>query len=256
MKRLILLSLLMFTALSEARTLTVDPGGSGDSKTISGAISMASPGDEILLLPATYNGAIVDRKLSISGLDGAKIVGQGRSALIVTSPGCKIYNLSLETGGSNPAIVLQSSDNLVSMCKIIGGSPGISARGQNNTIQMCEVQSGLGLEIEGTLCKALNSTFRGDVGIRLKNTTANDIRECRLLSATGVEISFSSKNRLENNSFSGLGFGVSLTGSDGNWILGNGISGPYMSGIDVLTSGENNLSGNRVEGGKLGISLR
>lgn len=253
---MILLSLLMLTALAESRTLTVDPGGSGDSKTISGAISMASPGDEIHIMPATYDGAIVDRKLSISGLGGARIAGQGRSALIVTAPGCKISNLSLETGGTSTVVVLQSPDNLVSMCKISGGSTGISAVGLNNTVQACEVQSGVGLEVTGSSCKALNNTFRGDLGIRLKNTTANDIRECRLLSATGVEISFSSGNRLENNSFSGLGFGISLAGSNGNRILRNGISGQYMSGIDVLTSDENTLSGNRVEGGKLGISLR
>jgi parallel beta-helix repeat protein len=256
MKLLILLSLLMFTAFAEARTLTVDPGGSGDSKTISGAISMAQPGDEILLKPATYDGAIVDRTLSISGSRGAKIVGQRGSALIVTAPGCKISNLSIEAGGSSPVIVLQSPDNIISVCKVTGGSQGINIVGRNNTLQTCEVQSGIGVEITSAMCKALNSTFRGDVGIRLKNTTANDIRECRLLSATGIEVSFSSGNRLENNSLSGLGFGVSLTGSTGNWILGNGISGPYMSGIDVLTSGENNLSGNHIEGSKLGISLR
>lgn len=257
MKRLILLSLLMFTAFAEARTLTVDPGGSGDSKTIPGAISTALPGDEILLKPATYDGVIIDRKLSISGLGGAKIVGQRGSALIVTAPGCKISNLSIEAGGSSPAIVLQSPDNIVSGCKILGGSPGISIIGRNNTLQASDVQSGVGMEIMGAMCKALNSTFQGgNVGIKLKNTTGNDIRECHLLSATGIEVTFSSGNRLENNSFSGIGFAVSLTGSTGNWISGNNISGPYMSGIDVLTSGGNNLSGNRVEGGKLGISLR
>jgi parallel beta-helix repeat protein len=256
MKRLILLSVLMFIASAEARTLIVDPGGSGDSKTIPGAISMAQPGDEILLKPETYDGVVLDRKLSISGLDGAKIRSQRGSALVVTAPGCKISNLSIEAGGSDTVVVLQSQDNLISRCSILGGSTGVGISGGNNTLLDSNVQSGLDLEITGIKCKVLNSTLRGDVGVRLNNTSENEIQGCRLLTATGIEAISSFGNLVKNNSFSGIGFGVSLSGSSGNWISGNNFSGQYMSGIDVLGSSLNNISGNLIEGGKLGISLR
>lgn len=256
MKRLMLLSLLMLIAFANARTFIVDPGGSGDSKTLSGAISMAAPGDSILLMPGTYDEAILDRTLSISGTSGAKIVGKRKSALTVTAPGCKISNLTIEAGSSSPVISLQSPDNIVSACKVSGGSLGVGVFGHNNCLQDSEVQSGVGLEITGTQVGVRNCTLRGDVGARLKNTTGNEFSGCRILSATGIELTSSSDNRLLNNTLSGIGFGVSLTRSTGNWIYGNNISGQYMSGIDVLESSKNNLSGNKIQGGKLGISLR
>jgi parallel beta-helix repeat protein len=251
-----LLSILMLMASSEARTLIVDPGGSGDSKTIPGAISMAAPGDEILLKPETYDGVVVDRQLSISGLGGAKIKSQRGSALVVTAPGCKISNLSIEAGGSSTVVVLQSSDNLIARCKVQGGSTGIGIVGGNNTLQDSDIQSGVGLEIKGPECKVLNNTLRGDVGVRIENSSENEVQGCRLLTATGMEVISSSGNRIENNSFSGIGFGVSLSRSSENQISGNNFSGQYMSGIDVLESSLNNISYNLIEGGKLGISLR
>ncbi|HSD58082.1 MAG TPA: right-handed parallel beta-helix repeat-containing protein, partial [Methanotrichaceae archaeon] len=256
MKRLILLSILMFIASAEARTLIVDPGGAGDSKTIPGAISMAAPGDEILLKPETYDGVVVDRQLSISGLGGAKIKSQRGSALVVTAPGCKISNLSIEAGGSSTVVVLQSSDNLIARCKVLGGSTGIGIVGGNNTLQDSDIQSGVGLEIKGPECKVLNNTLRGDVGVRIENSSGNEVQGCRLLTATGMEVISAPGNRIENNSFSGIGFGVSLTRSSENQISGNNFSGQYMSGIDVLESSLNNISYNLIEGGKLGISLR
>ncbi len=256
MKRLMLLSILMLIASAEARTLIVDPGGSGDFKTLTAAISMAQPGDEILLKPEIYEGVVVDRKLSISGLGEAKIRGKRGSALVVTAPGCKISNLSIEAGGSSTVVVLQSQDNIISKCIMQGGSKGVSISGGNNTLQDSDVQSGLGLEITGKACKVLNSTFRGDVGIRMDNSSENDVQDCKFPSATGVEVVYSSENRIENNSFSGIGFGVSLTRSTGNSIGENSISGQHMSGIDLLESNRNNVSENLIEGGKLGISLR
>ncbi|MDM7913266.1 MAG: NosD domain-containing protein, partial [Methanotrichaceae archaeon] len=243
-------------ACAQARTLIVDPAGSGDSKTIPGAISMAQPGDEILLKPETYDGVVLDRKLSISGMDGAKIRSQRGSALVVTAPGCEISNISIEAGGSDTVVVLHSQDNIIAHCKIQGGSTGVGISGGNNTLQDSDVQSGLGLEITGSRCKVLNSTLRGDVGIRLKNTSENEVNGCKLLTATGIEAMSSSGNRIENNSFSGIGFGVSLAESSRNLISGNNFSGQYMSGIDVLGSSLNNISRNMIEGGKLGISLR
>lgn len=259
MTRLILLSILMLITLAEGRTLIVDPGGYGDSKTLSGAISMATPGDEIILKPETYNGAVIDRTLSISGPPEAKIIGKYGSSLVVTAPGCRISNITIEAGGSGPVVVLQSQDNAISGCRVAGGSAGISVAGRNNTVKGCDVQSRIGVEITGimgTMCKVLNSTFRGDVGVRLNNASENEIKGCNLLAVTGVEAMYSPKNNIEDNRFSGIGFGVALSRSSENLVSMNNFSGQFMSGIDVLESSQNNVFHNTIEGGKLGISLR
>lgn len=270
MTRLILLSILMLMTLAEGRTLIVDPSGDGDSKTIPRAIAMAAPGDEIILKPETYVGVVIDRTVSISGQPGARIVGKQGSALVVAAPGCKISNLSIEAGSSSTVVVLQSQDNTISGCKVLEGSTGISISGRNNTVKGCDVQSRHGVEILGpettgimgnigpigTMCKVLNSTFRGDVGVRLNNASENEIHGCNLLAATGIEAMYSPRNMIENNSFSGIGFGVALTRSSENRISGNNFRGQFMSGIDVLESSQNKVSRNLIEGGKLGISLR
>lgn len=256
MTRLIFLSILMLVTFAEGRTLIVDPGGHGDSKTLPGAISMAAPGDEIILKPETFDGAVIDRAVSISGPPGAKIVGKQGSALVVTAPGCKISNISIEAGDSSTVVVLQSQDNSLSGCKVLGGSTGIGMHGGNNTVKGCDVQSRYGVEIAGTKCRVLNSTFRGDVGVRLNNASENEVIGCNLLAATGIEAAYSPRNMIENNSFSGIGFGFALTRSSENRISGNNISGQFMSGIDVLESSRNRVFRNLIEGGKIGISLR
>lgn len=252
---LIAISLLLIASV-EARTLVADPGGYGDSKTLAGAVSKAQPGDEILLKSGSYEGAVLNRRLSISGQEGARIISKATSALIVTAPGCKISNLSIQASGSAPALVLQSSDNLLVGCSVQGAQAGISISGGNNTILKSDIRSKLGAEVKSEGSRLLNSTFQGDLGIRIRNSSNNDISGCKILTISGVEVQFSSQNRIENNSLSGMGIGMALSRSEDNQVSGNSLSGQYVSGLDILNSSNNTLSSNLIQGGKLGISLR
>ena len=75
MKALHVLVLLLFFSSCQAKTLTVDAKGSGDALDLEGAISLATDGDSILIMPGNYSGAKVDRSLNITGRPGANIMG-------------------------------------------------------------------------------------------------------------------------------------------------------------------------------------
>ncbi|NMB85438.1 MAG: hypothetical protein GYA29_04215 [Methanothrix sp.] len=249
-----LIAFILLIASCQAKTIVVDSGGSGDATSLASAITMASSGDTILIKPGNYSGAIVDRSLIINGSGQAQLDG----SLIIIAPGCKITNLATKSIGRDPAIVLQSSDNLLVRCRADGASIGIRATGDDNTVLDCNVDAPRGtcMELLGKRCKVLNSTFLGNVGIKLNGTIQNTIAGCEILAAQGVLMDLSIKNRIEKNSFYGSGFGVVLSRSSSNQILENNISGTYISGIDVVDSKENNITGNFISGGKLGISLR
>ena len=256
MKILIILSFMLFVASSEAKTLTVDSSGSGDAKTLSDAIALAKPGDDILIRPGDYDGAVVDRSISIHGSSDDRSGRSGVGAIVVSAPGCRISDLSIKASGSSSALVLQSSDNVLVSCSLQGKATGISVTGGNNTVQDCQIGSPLGMVISGSGCRVLNSTMQGDKGIRITDSSLDTIKGCRILTAQGIEIEASSKNRIENNTFSGMSFGVSLSGSSENTIQGNNFTGSYVSGLDIADSRGNNVTGNSMTGGKLGISLR
>ncbi len=248
----IVLLLLILMASCQARTLTLDASGSGDARTLSSAISLASPGDVILIQPGNYGGALVDRSVTISGTPQARLDG----SLVISAPGCKISDLVVQVSGKDPAVVLLSQDNLLVRCTLAGTAVGVKVNGENNTVLESQIDSALGLQLLGAKNRVQSSTIHGDVGIKMNGTSENTVKGCQILTVQGVLLESSTKNRIEENDFSGSGFGVVLTRSSGNEIFRNNLSGAYLSGIDVVDSSANNLVGNRMSGGKLGISLR
>jgi parallel beta-helix repeat protein len=252
-----LLAVLALIIPAEGRTLVVDPSGSGDSKTLAGAIASATPGDEIVIVPGIHQGATVDRRINLSGSGQAAVNGGGSSALVITASGCRISNLTITGCGASPGIALQSAENVLEQCLFPDGSTGIRIAGMNNTVMDCSFASALGIELSGPGCRIFRSTFRGDAGVSIRNSSESFIENCVFSGNSGVELVSSSKNRIERSTFSaGVRFGISLSRSSGNRLLENSAAGGYLSGIDLLDSGQNLLSGNRVEGCKLGISLR
>ncbi len=245
-------TLLILVASCQAKTLVVDPTGTEDAKTLPAAIGMARPGDEVMVEAGEYSGAIVDRSISILGRGQVLVKG----TLTVTAPGCKVSKLSIQADGSDPAIVLQSRDNVLEGCEVRGAARGILVSGQNNTLASSQIQASLGVELLGSRSRILNSTFQGEEGIKIKNASENTVQGCRFSGTRGMEIESATRNRIENNSFSGMGFGMTLTKCSGNWINGNNLSGTYVSGLDVMESSGNNLTRNTITGAKVGISLR
>jgi len=260
MRWLILFLLLALLASSEAKTWVVDATGSGDSKTLSGAVLLALAGDEIIVKPGDYIGATIDRPLSIRGQGDARIRGPEEESLRVLAPGCKISNLSLESQAS-AAVLLSAPDSLLYRCSIAGRTAGVRVEGSNNTIADSRIDSPLGLELKGSMCKVSNVTFVGrpdrvDSGMQIRGGADNVIEDSIFLTATGIEILSSNRTIVENSSFSGSRFGMALSSAGECKILKNLIFGPYLSGLDLVDSAGNNLSDNNITGCKLGISVR
>jgi parallel beta-helix repeat protein len=258
MKWIWLLVILLLMESSQGNILIVDPNASGGFKTVSQAVLLAQDGDTILVKPGEYGGILVDRTLRIIGSNRTDSVIKGNrdgNAIRITAPGCVIENLSLIGMGRSQVLSVESSDNLIQRC-VLKGSIGANIREDNNSIEECQIDCEIGMELVCSGCSILNSTFHGNKGLLIKNSSLNEVSNCIFLTQTGMEIISSSKNTLAGNNLNGQDFGIVLSESSENWIERNKISGLYFSGIDLLASNGNNISQNYINSCKLGISLR
>ncbi|MFZ3051701.1 MAG: NosD domain-containing protein [Methanothrix sp.] len=248
-----ILILILLASSVQARVLTVDPGDSSDAKTLSAAVFKASPGDTIQIQPGRYPGAIIDRSLKIYGREGVSIEG----ALSINAPGCEIYDLKINTSRSDASLSLLSGDCRVVRCTISGDKVAVSSEGSNNTIAECGINSPEGIEIFAPDNRIKSCSIQsGGVGVRINQTAGCWVEDCTITALQGVLIEDSDGNGVVNNTILTDGLGLVLTRSDGNEASGNNLSGVFVSGIDMLNSRFNDIEANRIEGGKVGISLR
>ncbi|MDQ1313849.1 MAG: hypothetical protein QG605_2388, partial [Euryarchaeota archaeon] len=233
--------------------MTVDPGDSSDAKTLSAAVFKASPGDTIQIQPGRYPGAIIDRSLKIYGREGVSIEG----ALSINAPGCEIYDLKINTSRSDASLSLLSGDCRVVRCTISGDKVAVSSEGSNNTIAECGINSPEGIEIFAPDNRIKSCSIQsGGVGVRINQTAGSWVEDCTITALQGVLIEDSEGNGVVNNTILTDGLGLILTRSDENEASRNNLRGNFVSGIDVLDSRFNDIEANRIEGGKVGISLR
>lgn len=233
--------------------MTVDPGDSSDAKTISAAVFKASPGDTIQIQSGRYPGAIIDRSLKIYGREGVSIEGP----LSINAPGCEIYDLNINASRSDASLSLLSGDCRVVNCTISGEKVAVSSEGSNNTIAECSIISPAGIEIFAPDNQIKSCHIQGSgIGVRINQTSGCWVQGCTITALQGVLIEDSDRNEVVNNTILTDGLGLVLTRSDGNVASGNNLSGAFVSGIDMLNSRFNDIAANRIEGGKVGISLR
>lgn len=252
MKLCIALFLLLLVASCQAKTLIVDPGESGDAKTLLAAIILAGNGDTIQIQPGNYAGAIVDKSVNISG-SGFVIVD---GSLAVTAPGCRVSDITIKARGKDAGVSFASQDNQLVRCTVAGIATAVKVTGMNNSIRDCRIDSPQGVEIFGAKNEVLQSAISGSTAIRINGTWGGMISGCQISALQGVLIEDSKGNTVDNNTFSGNGFGVVLTRSHDNDVSHNNLSRGYVSGLDVVDSSRNNLTNNYITGGKVGISLR
>jgi parallel beta-helix repeat protein len=249
MKYLLLLAAILLIGSScEGRTLLVGSDSQIGYKTIEDAVSHASFGDEIVVMNGEYDGATIDRSLTISGLGSVVIKSRKDAPLILMAPNCRLYNVSIQGFEMGPCLVIESSDNILSNCSFNSNRFGLQVKGSNNTIINSQVISSIGIDLIGSKCKIQNDTFKGDYGIKMKDSNENLIQSCKFFTTNGLDIVSSNKNLISDNSLSGSGFGVILTDSAQNRLLRNTILGQYISGFDVVESFSNNISHNYIEG--------
>ena len=252
MKAASLLLLLLCVACCHARNIEVDPSGRGDATTINAAIIQADPGDSIWVMPGNYSAPTLDRSLEISGTGDVVLEG----TTTVSAPGCKLSGLNLKAGGEDPAMVVDGRDAAVYNCSIIGPATAGRIFGENCTLQGCRIDSPTGLEIFAAASAVADCSIKADTAARINRTGRCRISGCEVNSLRGVMVEESGNCSIVNNSFTGNGFAVVLSGSHDNSVAGNDISGTYISALDIEGSRGNNLTENRISGGKVGVSLR
>ncbi len=237
------------------KTLVVDQRGGADFKKIGIAVSLAGPGDQIEIHPGIYRegNMTIDETLALVGEGEVTVKGAGGTVILVEAPGCTISNLIVEGSGSEPAVVLETSDNLIRGCHLRDGSVGVRVLASNNTLRDNLIESGV--EVEGcTGCRVINNTFRGDEGVVLVDAEENTIQNCTFFSLRGVEIIEGRDNRIERNSFNCPSGALFIERSEENRILGNAVVGK-RSGIVLSGSSSNLVADNNLTGCYVGLDL-
>ena len=252
MKALHVLVLLLFFSSCQAKTLTVDAKGSGDALDLEGAISLATDGDSILIMPGNYSGAKVDRSLNITGRPGANLMG----SLTVAAPGCRISDIDIIGPEEDSSISLISSGISVNGCNVSSLANAVSILGDDNRVENCTIASPRAVEIKGAKNAVLASSISGETAVIFNRTWGGRVEGCRISAQRGVVLEECHDSVVANNTCSGSGMAIVLFLSHDNFISGNRLSGQMLSGIDDFHSRGNSHSNNTIYGAQVGISLR
>ena len=252
MKALHALILLLVLSSGQAKTLTVDGKGSGDALNLQDAILLAEDGDSILIMPGNYSGGKADRSLNITGRPGAIL----RGGLILDAPGCRISHIDIIGPDSSPGISLTSSGCILAGCSISSPANAVYISGEDNRLESCSISSLIGVEILGAKNAVLGSNITAETAVVFNRTRGGMVEGCRISALRGVVLEECNDTSVANNSYSGEGMAIVLSGSYSNLVLGNSLSGEMVSGIDAFQSWGNNFSQNNISGGQVGMSLR
>jgi len=267
--------------------VVVDRGGGGDFKTIRNAISSADIGDVIVLKPGVYReGEIaLDKSVSIVGDEGrVTIDGGGKTAFRINAKDSLLSNLDIKNAKDVPGIVINTSKSRIESCTVKECTTGIlfSASsptsstdnhvfecvlenctygvrflgGENNVLEDCIIHSSLGVEISGSQkCEISGSTFLGEKGIKVENSTGSAFHNCTYLVSDGIEIVGSQNVSIANNKFECISFGIDLDESELCEIVNNTITGSMNSGLILSDSKENIISENNLTECRVGLDF-
>ena len=199
-------------SVGQAATLTVGP--SAQFQSIQNAIAAAQPGDVIEVLAGTYNeNLIVDKQLTLIGIDRPVVRGKGSGSVVVIIAGsCVFRGFHVQHSGSD----LQTEDS------------GILLKSSNNRIEQNELSDILyGIYFYRSRGNSiLWNTIRGrrerDVGERgaglhLWDSPANTIEDNTISEMRdGMYIQSCNDNQVRRNHVSNLRYGLHYMFSDRN----------------------------------------
>ncbi len=155
----------------QGATLTVAPEG-GDAISLAEALSLAAPGDTILLSEGEYSGqAVVDKQVVISGSGAGTTIllpaGQG-PALQIEGAGVVVQGVSVEECGAYEGIRVTGDQATIQDVRVSGCGTGILLGGTTGTrITDSEFSdnTGFGISIAGaTGCSITRCTVRANQG--------------------------------------------------------------------------------------------
>lgn len=243
---------------SEARTIVVDQGGTGEFKTVSAALASSRVGDVIFIKPGSYRDSLVLEKTLTINSTGASIDGLGRTVFTIKAPLCRISNLTIGGSDENPVVVMESEKNILTDCQIVNSSIGIVTGGDNSIVRNRISSTAYGIKITGSGLNVSRNSISGALGAGLLATANsssiefNQISDCN----TGIDLVESGDISVLNNTITGSKIGIRAKSSLNNSISGNNCTKNEISGIYLEGSGTNELAGNVLEENGNGILMK
>jgi parallel beta-helix repeat protein len=234
------------TAKTEPPTHVVDPfPGRGDFTTVGAAITVAKPGDRILVRPGVYDEALmVDKPLEILG-DGPvpdiEIRARGANVLLFQATIGRVANLTLrQAGGKGLWYGVDISQGRLDLegCDISSQSTACVAirNGADPRLRRNKIHDGKS-----------SGVFVLDDG--LGTLEDNDITGNAL---SGVEIKTGGSPTLRRNQIHDNKAGVLVSSSGLGTLEDNDISGNAFSGVQIKTGGNPTLRRNQIHDNKSG----
>ena len=220
---LLLLLLVMPTGLSAAE-MRVAPGGAA----LATALVRAAAGDRLILAVGDHEGGVVvDKRLTLEGEPGARIVGPGRGhVLTLDAPGITVTGLEITGSG----LKLESEDSGVF----------VTARAVGARIEANRLEDNLiGVYLKGAVDAVVrDNVIHGRRDLRLNErgngvqvwnapgatVSGNDIRYGR----DGIFVTTSKKNVFRDNRFRDLRFAVHYMYTNRSIISGNRSEGNHV----------------------------
>lgn len=199
-------------------------------------------GSTLKLEPGIYAGPLhIDRPMRLIGSPGAALVGPGKgSVLIITADDVQVEGMELRGGGHNATdgdagIIVLGDRFLLRGLKLTDVLVGIDLRQAHHG----KIQD---VNIEGSPNGPMG--MRGD-GIRLWESTHNQIEGNHLSYVRDMVIWYSNHNTVENNVIEHSRYGVHFMHSDQSEVRNNHFSQDVV-GVFVMYSTDIRLEGNVV----------
>ncbi len=258
------ITLLAFSDAVTGDTITVDDEGTGDYVTIQYAVENASAGDDILIMPGTYDGEVlVDKPLNITGnsSDLSIITGDGNGTVLrITSDWVNVRSLVIMNG--DIGIGIESDHVIVDECLVLQNTDGIDILdGSSNTLtnNRCtgnEIGIHLSRSHGNTIADNICDTndyygiylFDSDDGVMSRNVCTNN--------TIGIFLSDAHSNEVENSTLAdNEEDGIQIRDSDDNLIHYSTIAGNTESGVYLHLSSGNDLMHNMLSQNGKGVIL-
>ncbi len=215
----------LYSGYGLAATFTLSPGAG----VLGQAVANARPGDTLILSGGTYYGPVsVDKPLTITGLAGAEITGNGEgSTITIGAPDVTISNLTITGSGSAldtmdaGVFVNKKGDRaLVENNKIEGNLFGVYFWGPDDAVMR-------GNTVIGQTHARVNS--RGN-GISLWNTPGSIVENNDFsYGRDGIFVTTSKRNTFRNNRFRNLRIAIHYMYTNDSEVLDNISYGNHVA---------------------------
>ncbi|MCB1387344.1 MAG: nitrous oxide reductase family maturation protein NosD [Nitratireductor sp.] len=227
----LILALLTATAQVFAAEIVVEPGAG----TLARAISLANPGDRLVLAAGLYSGSVtVDRPLTITARGEVRLNGEGEgSVVLVDAPDVIVEGLYISGSGnshedidSGVKLTKKAQGAIVRNNELEGNLYGVDIHGARDALVADNV-------IIGRSDRRMNQ--RGN-GVYVWNAPGAKVEGNTVrLGRDGIFVNTSRRNTFSNNRFENLRFAVHYMHANDSTVTGNVSIGNHLGYAIMFT---------------------